>query len=237
MKKINVILMLLPLVALIGCKNVEKKQPQAETTLVEQAPIEKLLTMFSGEFDSIDQMRADQKEDSIPEDDKHGRVNRIFVRVNAPKVGKYILVGSTRYNGHDDKPWYFDKTEFLVWIFEEDTNGKTITMRPKKFKDIESKIPHVRDSVKLSGFGPEDLEDGKSGAICHIVWTPTETGFSGRNKPCKVFSTTTQQLLNFKWEYELDEGGMFAEVNGLDDDGKIIYSTPGIAPYRLKRVN
>ena len=220
----------------LGCKQPIKLEPNNETSL-EEAPIERLVTMFTGEFDNIAQMRADQQLDSLTKEEKHGRLNRIFVRVDAPKVGKYVLVGTTRYNGYDDKPWYFDKTEFLVWTFTEDEGSNTITMSPQKFKDLEARIPYATDPEKLSGFGPEDLETGTSGAICQIVWTPTENGFTGKNKPCKVLSTTTGKLLNFDWSYELHEKGMYADVRGLDDEGNVVYSTPGNAPYQLDRIN
>lgn len=195
----------------------------------------KFADLMSGEFDSIKQAETDKTSDR-PEDQKHGRVYRTFIQVDAPAVGETILVGTTKYNGFDGKPWYFDKTEFLVWTITPIDDGRRLIMSPRRFKDLEERIPDVRNAEKLVGFFPEDLEPAISGAACDIIWTPTDTGFLGRNEPCAVMSTTQNKKLWWHWRYRLEADALWVEFEGKNDDGVVEYATPSGRPYRLERI-
>lgn len=196
--------------------------------------VHSLVGLMSGEFDSFRQMQADITA-RIAGDNKHGRVNRYFTKIDAPDVGESVLVGSTRYSGPPD--WYFDRTEFLVWSFQVTDDGQNIKMSPHRFKNLESKIQYARQADKLIGIQPDDLEAAVSGAACDIIWTPIETGFEGRSLPCKVLSTTQGVELNWNWHYQITPQALWVEFSGETDAGDVLFSTPKGSPYRLDKIN
>ncbi len=132
--------------------------------------------MLVGEYDSQRQMQED-KANNVPREMAHARVNRTFVSTEAPAVGDIVLVGTTAYAAD---PWIFDRGEFMVWTFTENTEENSVVMSPRRFKDLDRRIPFARDGEKLGGFTPDDLEAAVSGANCEIVWTASNDGFSGR---------------------------------------------------------
>lgn len=195
--------------------------------------VAELSQLLVGEFDSRRQMHDDIAT-GVPRADVHGWVNRTFVAVDAPKVGNAVVVTTTSYNSSS---WTFDKNEFLVWTLTLDEQGKRVVMSPKRFKDPQPRLPFSRDGEKLAGFSPDDLEAAIGGAACDIVWTPTENGFSGRSRPCRVMSTTKGKMLNWTWQFDLAEDALMIAFFGRDETGTALDGSPDNKPYRLDRIN
>lgn len=196
----------------------------------------RLAHMLVGEYDSVRQMQED-KENNVPKDMSHARINRSFVITDAPAVGDPVVVSTTAYAGN---PWHFDSGEFLVWTLTDETTEdvKSVVMSPRRFKDQERRMPFARDGEKLGGFTDDDLETAVSGANCVLVWTPSEDGFSGRSQPCYVMSTTKNKMLNWVWQYELIDDALWISFAGIDENGNVLDGTPKDSPYRLdRRVN
>ena len=194
--------------------------------------IEKLVSLLEGEFDSGAHMRRDTY-NNVRKEKAHGWVNRSYVTVDAPDVGRPVMVTSTRYGG---EKWTEDKYEFLVWTFKGDEASDGIIMSPLRLKNFEARLTDARNPEALAGINPEDLEPGQSGAACDILWMPTDTGFTGTTDPCQVMSTTHNVMLNWIWNFKVDADGMWIDFRGEDESGKIYDATPKDDPYRLNRL-
>lgn len=191
-----------------------------------------LARLLVGEYDSQRQMQEDQA-NNVPKEMSHARINRTFVSTDAPDVSDIVLVGTTAYAAN---PWIFDHGEFIVWTFTEGEDGNSTVMAPRRFKDLDRRIPFARDGEKLGGFTPDDLEGAVSGAACEIVWTRNGDGFSGRSKPCYVMSTTKKKMLDWQWTFELSDDALWISFAGVDENGDVLDGTPEGSPYRLDRV-
>ncbi len=195
--------------------------------------VEELAGLLAGEFESRDQMAKDLA-NGVPEDQRHYWVNRSFQKVDAPKVGETILIGSTEYNF---RKWVFDFNEFIVWTLTPGEAVDTVLMSPRRFKDQEKRVPFAREAWKLAGFAPEDLEAARGGASCEIVWKRSENGFIGKSEPCRVMSTTKGKILDWEWQLELTDRALWVEFNGRDETGASLDGTEKLGRYRLDRMN
>lgn len=200
---------------------------------VTDSDVRRLVDLMSGEFDSLQQMQADEAA-GVEGDKKHSRVNRYFMKIDAPQIGDAVLVGSTRYGGPPD--WYFDKTEFLVWTVSVTENGQHLKMSPRRFKDLEPKIPFAKNANAFLGVQPVELEKATSGAACDIIWTRDGNGFLGESLPCKVLSTTQGVELNWSWKYQVLPDALWVEFSGATEKGEVLFSTPKGSPYRLDEI-
>ncbi len=85
--------------------------------------------MLVGEYDSEQQMLED-KANNVPREMAHAQINRSFVATEAPAVSDIVLVWTTAYAAD---PWLFDRGEFMVWTFSENTDGDGVVMSPRRF--------------------------------------------------------------------------------------------------------
>lgn len=191
------------------------------------------VTLLVGEYDSRRQQLEDERA-AVPKEEAHMRVNRRFSRVNAPAVGDTVLVTNTIY-GTDSGGWSYDELEFMVWTVTPAENGSALLMSPRRFKDMENRLPFAYAPEKLGGFTDDDLEAAIGGAACEILWTKSNTGYSGRTKPCRVMSETQNKMFDWTWTFELDAQGLWITFEGTD--GKTRYGTPIGKPYRLDRIS
>jgi len=212
---------------LSGCDAAETNQQEDEFSHVSE-----LTNLLIGEYDSFRQWQTDL-ETKVPNENRHGWINRSFIKVAAPKLAENVLVGSTIYSGPTGS---IDKNEFLVWTFQTADDG-SIIMSPRRFKDLETRLAHLRDAKELSGFDATALEPAISGAACDIRWTKSNDGFLGETLPCRVMSVTKNKMLDWHWQYSLDQDGVWIEFSGTDDNGVALDATPPGKPYRLDRVD
>lgn len=189
-----------------------------------------LAGLLAGEYDSQIQMQEDRAA-GVDDASMHLRVNRRFSLVNAPDVGEIVMVGTTAYHFGD---WVFDQNEFMVWTLTA-VDEKTVVMSPRRFKEQEKRLPFAADAGKLSGFAPDDLESAIGGAACDIVWKRQGNGFIGSSRPCSVYSTTKDQMLEWEWHFQLNQEALWISFAGRDSAGNTLDSTPSGLPYRLDR--
>lgn len=194
---------------------------------------EAFVALLLGEYDSRRQQLEDQRAE-VPKEEAHMRVNRRFSRVDAPAVGDTVVVSNTIY-GTATGGWNYDELEFMVWTVTPVEDGTALLMSPRRFKDIENRLPFAYAPEKLGGFTDDDLETAIGGAACEILWTKSNTGYSGRTKPCRVMSETQNKMFDWTWTFELDAQGLWITFEGTD--GKTRYGTPIGKPYRLDRVS
>lgn len=198
----------------------------------EPVDAEAFVAMLLGEYDSLRQQLEDQRAE-VPKEEAHMRVNRRFFRVDAPAVGNTVVVSNTIY-GTATGGWNYDELEFMVWTVTPVDNGTALLMSPRRFKDMENRLPFAYAPEKLGGFTDDDLETAIGGAACEILWTQSNTGYSGRTKPCRVMSETQNKMFDWTWTFELDTQGLWITFEGTDGDTR--YGTPIGKPYRLDRV-
>lgn len=194
--------------------------------------LDRFVGMLSGEFDSRLQQEQDIR-DNVPKDSAHGRVFRTFAKVEAPSVGTHVIVTTTSYGGAQ---WHFDEYEFMVWNVTVDSQSASIVMSPRRFKDLDKRVPFAFAPEKLGGFGPQDLEPAKGGAACDIRWKAAADQFEGRSDPCRVMSVTKNKMLTWSWQFLLDTDGLEIAFSGSDDAGTVLDGSPEGNPYRLDRV-
>ena len=192
---------------------------------------EAFLALLLGEYDSHRQQLEDERA-GVTGQEAHMRVNRRFSRVDAPMVGDIVLVTNTIYGR--DVGWSYDELEFMIWTITPIDDGTGLLMSPRRFKDMQDRLPFAYAPEKLGGFTDEDLEPAIGGAACDIVWTASNTGYSGRTKPCRVKSETQNKMFDWTWTFELDPHGLWITFEGTD--GNTRYGTPVGRPYRLDRL-
>lgn len=205
---------------------------QAAATPQQSAMIEDLIAILEGEFDSRQQQLEDESR-ALPKKERHAWVNRAYLRVHAPAVGKHVMVVSSRYG---PPPWYYAKTEFFALTFEYVNDGAAILMTSWQFKDQETRMPFARDAIALGAFQMDHLEKAPGGGACPIVWTKTEYGFSGRNRPCNAYLTQAKKNVEWIWMVELSDDALEVQFLGTDETGAVLDSPPNRIPYRLDRI-
>lgn len=194
--------------------------------------VQTFANMLAGEFESRNQMEEDLAA-GVPDNVRHYLVNRSFQLVEAPETGGTLMVGTTEY--HFGR-WIFDFNEFLVWTLTPGSDGKSVLMSPKRFRDQGKRLPFARRADRLGGFTPEDLEAARGGASCDLVWTKSDNGFVGESLPCSALSTTKGEVLDWDWRLELTRDALWIEFNGRDETGTVLDGTEGMTPYRLDRL-
>lgn len=202
------------------------------TVQAEAGLLDNFVFMLSGEFDSQAQQAEDVRQ-NVPKDLAHGRVFRTFTRVDAPGVSDFVVITTTSYGV---ERWYFDEAEFMVWILTVDPQQSLITMSPRRFKDLEERVPFAFSPDKLGGFESQDLEPAVGGAACDILWSQSSDGFIGRSAPCRVMSVTKNKVLTWSWRFSLSADALEVTFSGSDDNGEVLDGSPAGSPYRLDRV-
>lgn len=197
--------------------------------------IEELIVMLSADFDA-GRHRHNERLNGIAEDKLSTWASRMFGPMDAPAVGKHVMLSSS-YNRYDGE-WRYDPFEFLVWTLEVDPTTDDILMTPQSPIAPESykrlaRIPSILDGIK-----PGALIDGVGGAVCPIRWSKTDYGFYGTSKDCLVMSVSQYKILNWNWTYTLREDRLEIELAGRDKDtGAFLFGTPEGRPSYLYRLS
>jgi hypothetical protein len=196
--------------------------------------IAELVAMLSGNFDA-GRYRHDQKRQGVPESRIVGWINRGFHPVQAPEVGRHVMLSSSysRRKG----AWHFDEFEFLIWNLSYLPESDEILMSARSPLGASSYESSARIPGILDGITPGGMVNGVGGGACPIRWKRISGGYRGISRNCVVFSVARKQTLDWNWTYEIFEGRLEIALAGNDPQtGKLLYGTEAGRPTVLYRV-
>lgn len=191
-----------------------------------------LMIMLPGEYDSELHLREDVMA-GVPLSERHGWVNRSFVKVDAPDVGEHVLVQTVMYNG---RAGFFDRSEFIVWTVSADEERGGVSLQPRWFKDLDAYIPVARSAADLAGLKPADLVEAGGAAGCEIFWVRKEAVFVGRTNAGDCITVSEGTERQWQWSYELSARALKINFKGLTADGEILTEAADDIPWRLDRI-
>lgn len=194
-----------------------------------------LLTQLPGIYDSEAHKLEDEAK-GLPKELVHGWVNRSFTVVDAPDVGKHVVVMTVRYNGADGM---WDNGEFQTWTVTVDEPRGMVRMDPHRFKDPEHYKPIARDADAMAGMTKDELLPPEGAAGCPIYWTKEDGTLQGATDPktCVNMSSTMGIPLGWEWSYVLGDDALWLNYAGYNKAGEIVNGRADQLPYRLDRVN
>jgi len=196
--------------------------------------IAEFVAMLTGNFDA-GRYRHDQKLQGVPENRIVGWINRGFHPVQAPEVGRHVMLSSS-YNRRKGE-WHFDEFEFLVWSLSYSPGSDEILMSarsPLGASSYESsaRIPGILDGITRGG-----LVTGVGGGACPVRWKRIDGGYRGTSRNCVVYSVARKQTLDWNWTYDLYQDRLEIGLAGNDPKtGKLLYGTEAGRPTVLHRV-
>ncbi len=196
--------------------------------------VAELVAMMTGNFDA-GRYRHDQKLQGVPENRLVGWINRGFHPVQAPEIGRHVLLSSS-YSRRKGS-WHFDEFEFLVWTLTYLPESGEILMSARSPLGARSYEASARIPGILDGITPGGLVNGVGGGACPIRWKRVGSGYRGESKDCIVFSVARKQTLNWNWTYDLHEDRLEIALAGNDPEtGTLLYGTEKGRPTVLYRV-
>jgi hypothetical protein len=194
----------------------------------------RLMAILPGEFDSAQQMRAEQATNTPPES-VHSHVYRSFIRIEAPAIGKNVLVSTVRYGGRDGQ---FDNYEFQVWALSVDSKKGAVEMKPHRFKTPEQYVANNRNADAFKDLATSELIPAHGAAGCPVYWTANGDALRGTtHPPCNSLSETMGVVLAWEWAYSLDESGAWINFAGRDNAGEVVNGRTDQMPWRLDKLD
>ncbi len=193
--------------------------------------LQQLLATLPGEYDSEPQ-RFFEAEYKTPESERHGRVHRVFTRIEAPLMGPNVLVAVGHTGGKDG---VLDASELLVWTLEMDDANRAVRMTPWQFRNPADYAAIATDADKLKGLAPAALEPAGAARACPMLWQPLNGQLRGRTigDVCRTAARSGERAQSFEREWLLNEDELWINVAGRDAKGKILTGRQDQTPWRL----
>ncbi len=194
----------------------------------------RLMTTLPGEFDSQQQMHAEQATNT-PSESVHSHVYRSFIRIDAPAIGENVLVSTVRYGGRDGQ---FDNFEFQVWALTIDVEKSAVRMQPHRFKTPEKYLANNRNPNAFTNLVASELIPGNGAAGCPPYWVANADALRGAtHPPCNSLSETMGIVLDWEWAFSLDESGVWINFAGRNEAGDIVNGRTDQMPWRLDKLD
>ena len=213
-------------VAAVGCAS-----SAGAASIEVKTALQQLLTTLPGEYDSEPQ-RFFEAEYKTPESEQHGRIHRVFTRIEAPAVGPNVLV-SVGHTGSEDG--VLDERELLVWTLEMDDAKRAVRMSPWQFRNPADYAAIATDADKLKGLTPAALEPAVAASACPMLWQLLNGQLRGRTSGdgCRTAAGSGQRAQTFGREWLLNEDELWINVAGRDAKGKILTGRQDQTHWRL----
>ena len=198
----------------------------AELEMVRQ----RLMAWLPGEYDSQPQ-KALEEALGTPKDLVHGRVYRVFTRIDMKELGEHVLLAQVRYGG---KNGAVDKNEVQLFVLTIDNNYGAVRMSPRRIVDVDAAVGADRDVKRLAMIAPDMKAAPTAPAGCDIWWRLHGSELRGVTEPadCRSVSRSGQRLA-WEWEFLLRPEELWINFGGRSEDGRLANGRPDQIHWRL----
>ncbi|MFP2995380.1 CpcT/CpeT family chromophore lyase [Spongiivirga sp. MCCC 1A20706] len=225
----NVYIFLLLTIGLVSNVQCQSNTNDLETMKKEVA------MLLNGDFDNEDEVLEDLRTNA-PKEKTHMRINRSFIKIDAPHIADYAIVSATNYK---EEIWKFDTKEFLVWVLRDGEEKGTIKMIPLNFKKPEDFMAYSKEADKLKEISKESLFEEATEKQFQFIWHKDDTGngYTAISKPFRMLNKKSNKMVSWTWKMQLNQDYLLMETKGVADDGEVFDKPPFGMVYNLKRLN
>jgi hypothetical protein len=182
----------------------------------------RLATLWDGAYDNANQVN-EQERAKIPEAGWEGRRHKIFKKVDLPAFGPNVTYVE-QYLGEPPTSVYRQR----IYAHRADpANNRIITdIYAFKGKDAEKALGAHKDSSKLKGFSPVNMEKLPDG--CAVFWRATAEGFNGYQyaESCRYTPPGMSENIRLADHIILTPTSLSTHTKMTRDDGSVMQGNP-----------